>query len=175
MLQKDRKSERGVALLLMTSILVFSLAGVMALSVAVSQNTFVMRQSKRILLQRQAHWLAESAVQRARAILATQSETMASGRQDFSLPVAPVFIDPEIVVDTETANTDWPPTVKATYGFDIQPAPDRFAEAVPNSRRRYIIEAHAEIPYRTTHLSETILRLCYQKQDGSWSSIPVVP
>ncbi len=170
----SRRSERGVAMVGLSAILLFSFVALLALTQIVNRNIYTARQSHRLLLQQQAAWIAEGAVERAVARLAATPEMRTPNEENFTIRLAPLFIDSELLVQVDLPEGSWPPSVNVDYGFSIQ-STEGFTETLPTGQRGFLITGRASMPYGKTHLAEDITHLGYRTNDGKWKTIPVVP
>ncbi len=170
---KGHPSERGVALVGLTAVLLFTFVALLALSQIVSRNIYTARQSHRLLLQQQVAWLAEGAVERAVARLAATPEMPPPNEDAFTIRLAPLFIDSELLVQADVNEGGWPPSVTADYGFSIQTAKG-FSRVLPSGKRGFLITGRASIPYGKTHLTEEVTHLGYRTDNGHWKTIPIV-
>jgi hypothetical protein len=155
--------------------IVFMFVAMTLLTVTLSRTVFVTRQSHRLLLGKQADWLAEGAVERGVAALSGAGDPSKVPKQTFTARLAPVFISSDPLSENEEDESSWDRSFTASYGFSVSPADNlpNLKKLVPGSRRSFLIVGRAEIPHRDITLTRSVTRLCSQTADGSWTVLPI--
>lgn len=166
----NHRHERGISFASLVGVTLFTLVGGLILTTVLGKNIFTGRQTHRMLIREQAYWLAESAVERALADI--QSPSPSPNPQPYTIRLAPIFINPESITDNDIRVDSWPPSIQASYQYEIDSAED-FRFLMPEATELILITGHAELPYRQTRIHETVTRLGYRTPNGVWKSLPI--
>lgn len=168
-IQKGKPSERGMVTL--SAIMIFMIVAGLLIASAVSRNIALSRDLHRSLFDKQAEWLAESAIVRAMAKIVTAQEPLSIAPQTYSERIAPVYVSEDPLVGEEENSAATIITVQ--YGFQISAAGKELL--TPDMEKAFIIQARSDIPYRNVLLSKAISRLFFFSSKEGWKSQPLIP
>lgn len=159
-----KPSERGMATL--SALMFFIVAAVLIVASTVSQNLFVARDLSRDLYEKQADWLAESAVERAILQLETVPDLSTIESQEYSESIAPVYVSLDPLQEKTHANYER--TVIARYGYRIQSA------SIESITHSYQIRGFCQIPYRKSSIVKNKTYLAVYLSQKGWQVTPYV-
>ena len=167
---KTNRPQNGSVFVTMPAIIVFTVIAVLALTAVLNKATFTARQTHRILLARQAEFLANGAVERALDSLSNTGNPSATQKQTYTTQIAPIFSSAD---PTEEEGDEG--IINATYKFSVKQADELAHSQIPPKQIRlsYLIIGQAEIPYRDSTLTHTVTRLCILTRDGGWIIMPI--
>ncbi len=165
---KIHSSERGSIFL--PTLLLFTVIGLLLLTVAVARTTFLARGSHHAFLTMQADWLAESAIERAVSALARADDPSAGSRK-FTERIAPMYVGSDPLITEDGKDDGSGRAFDVEYGYTI-------VDAVPlalgeDGQAGFIVVGRCDMPYRGAVLTRMKTHLCILSKDGSWTNRPV--
>ncbi len=163
-MMNGKPSERGMATL--TALMFFIVAAVLIVASTVSRNLYVARDLSRDLFEKQADWLAESAVERAILQLEAVSYLPTIDPQEYSESIAPVYVSLDPLREEGDANNQQ--SVIARYGFRIQ------SSSIESATHSYQITGFCQIPYRKTTIVKNKTYLAVYFSQKGWQVTPYV-
>lgn len=166
----NHRHEQGFSFASLTAMTLFMLIGGLILNTAIGKNIFTNRQTHRLLIREQSAWLAQSAIEHALADLQSSSSHRVNAQ--FAIRLAPVFIHSELMAIGDIQSDIMSTSIEAYYRYHIESA-EHFRELTPNAVDWVLITGQGDVPYRRTHIIETVTRLGYRTPDGVWKSLPI--
>jgi len=178
-MKQEKRNQGFVAL---STAVMLCAVGLLLFAALTAKSDFLLRNFHRGLLTRQAFWLSESAVERARTALAAASDPAAVVQKTFTEPIAPLYIVSDPL--TENGEGQENPSkekiasgriIDATCRYTVRPVKDLtpFRAYVPEGKAAYRITGYAEIPYRNYLLTASTEKLCVLGSDHQWRVLPL--
>lgn len=176
----QKKTSPGFISLHLVMMLV--MIGTLLFAALVAKGIFTAQSSHRLILNQQAVWLAESAVERAVAAIAAATDPATIQTQSFNERIAPIYIETDPLMEAVEEKTDMEEegkqpdrSISVRYSYNVIPIkdPTRFGSLIPDGKTVYQITGKAEIPYRSSTLSAMTTQLCMVTKAGKWTMIPL--
>lgn len=165
---KGKPSQRGMTSL--SAILIFTMVAGLLIAAAVSRNISLARDLHRNLLDKQAQWLVESAIERAAAQIQAATDPLSLKPCIYTERIAPAYVMEDPLDGNDESDSSR--IITACYSFRIQPAGKELIEQ--GVEKAYIIHAQCDIPYRTTSLIRKESRLYSFSTSDGWKNQPLV-
>ncbi|HPO07168.1 MAG TPA: hypothetical protein PLZ55_00765 [bacterium] len=159
---------RGSVFVTLSAALMLTFVALTLLTAVLGKIAYAARQSHRLLLDAQAEFLAEGAIEHAAAILRETPETV---QRDYDTFITPVSVGSAGQVEEGQEET----AIMAAYGFTavLVENPQGIDVPLGEIQSVFLVTGYGEVPYRETVLKCSVKKFCVLRNDGNWSVLPV--